>query len=367
MTTARRRDQRAWTVEWLSSSFLFWRRIYTSVGQTHVNFDAIDHQAMISETIETDSSRSCSPPHTTIDLQGASTRQSCSFATYVRQHYRFCLRCLFPGILTILFASLCCHTLYEFKINQLNQNLTSETSSKSSLCQLLQPKLKLYYQIPGNYISFSLLFVLTVLLIVFENLAQRKSKSSWYHLSFPMIFHPYSHTYRFESAAVFGLLALEILQIVDEFITNGEKHLQNGPLIDLLVMFATGLMLGLRYFPILAVFEQKKIVGHRLKNVLCYGCAAIYLYCEILFKLQVEMRCPNEEKRSVMVQDVLSRHHSAGINLRDYLGKWTWAYLRTRSIELHPLSRHQSNSTLARWSTTNTSGEPHWWRSVRAK
>ena len=223
---------------------------------------------------------------------------------------------------------LCCLTLYQFKVKHLNEGVTNEPTSASSWCQLVQSNVKLYNQISVSYISFGLLVVLTVLLIVCEYFVQRKSKSAWYHFSIPMIFHPHSHTNRFESAAVFGLLALEILQIVDEFMTNEEKHSRNAPLFDLFMQMITGLLLGLRYFPLLAVFEQKRIGSHRLLSILYYGFASIYFCGEILFKLLSDIRCPNQEKQSAITQDVLSRFNATGIDLRQYLGlklgKWGW-------------------------------------------
>jgi hypothetical protein len=134
-----------------------------------------------------------------------------------------------------------------------------------------------------------------------------------------MIFNSHSHIYRFESAAVFGIIALEILHIFDEFIFNGTKHFQNGPLIDLVLQFGIGLMLGLRYFPILAIFEQENNYENRLANIICYALATMYLYCEIIFKLQSDIKCTIDQNKISMIKEIFQKFSQMGINIKEYL------------------------------------------------
>jgi hypothetical protein len=263
-----------------------------------------------------------SSPHTIINLRRLSIT-STSSVTFFRHDYFYYLWRFLICLITILFATSCCYTIYQFKIEntksykQLN-NLTDEQISSSTICKLFQINFNLYYQIPVNYISLSILFLLIIILIFFENFSNQKFQSSWCHFSIPMIFNSHSHIYRLESAAVFGIISLEILHIFDEFIINGTKHFQNGPLIDLILQIGIGLMLGLRYFPILAIFEQENNHENRLANIICYALATIYLYCEIIFKLQSDISCAMNKSKISMIKDILGKFQHMGINMKQY-------------------------------------------------
>jgi len=262
-----------------------------------------------------------SSPHIIVDLHRLSINSSSSSSPiFFRHHYYFYLTRLLICLLTILFATLCCYTIYEFKIENLKTtNLTNEKLSSSPICKLFQLNFNLYYKLPVNYISLSILFLLILILIFFENFTKKKFKSFFRHFTIPMIFNSHSHIYRFESAAVFGIISLEILHIFDEFIINGTKHFQNGPLIDLILQFGIGLMLGLRYFPILAIFEQENNYENRLANIICYALATIYLYCEILFKLQSDIKCTIDQKKLSMIKEIFEKFNHMGINIKQYL------------------------------------------------
>jgi len=258
-----------------------------------------------------------SSPHIIIDLRRLSINSSSSSNSFFRHNYFFYLWRLLICLITILFATSCCYTIYEFKIENIKSiNLTNEQISSSNLCQLFRINLNLYYKIPVNYISLIILFLLILILIFFENFSKKKFS---FHLSIPMIFNSHSHIYRFESAAVFGIISLEILHIFDEFIINGTKHFQNGPLIDLILQFGIGLMLGLRYFPILAIFEQENNYENRLANIICYALATIYLYCEIIFKLQSDINCAVDQNKISMVKEIFEKFNHMGINIKEYL------------------------------------------------
>jgi hypothetical protein len=146
-----------------------------------------------------------------------------------------------------------------------------------------------------------------------------------------MIFNSHSHIYRFQSAAVFGIIALDILHIFDEYIIHGAKHFQNGPLIDLIIQFGIGLMLGLRYFPILSIFEKENNYENRLENLISYGLATIYLYCEIIFKIQSDINCALDKTKMTIIKDTLEKLNQMGVNVKQYmflqLGK-TFLFLR---------------------------------------
>ncbi|UJR36793.1 hypothetical protein I4U23_029507 [Adineta vaga] len=296
-----------------------------------------------------------SSPHIIVDLRRSSIHSSVSSSSVIffRHNYCYYLNRLFICFLTILFATFCCYTIYELKIENLKTtNLTDSKSPK--LCQLFQLNFNLYYKIPVNYISLSILCLLILILILFENFTKKKFKSFCSQFSFPMIFNSHSHIYRFESAAVFGIIALEILHIFDEFIINGTKHFQNGPLIDLVLQFGIGLMLGLRYFPILAIFEQENNYENRLANIICYGLATIYLYLEIIFKLQSDINCNIDENKRSMIKEISEKFNRMGINIKEYLieqlgtnrtGQLNVTYENTQSWFNEQIKEHLSNST----------------------
>jgi hypothetical protein len=262
---------------------------------------------------------------TIIELHRASMPSSSSSSLSLFADIQYFCKHFLLGLITIVLASIACHTIYQFKIEHIQSyhehlfSLADSPSDTSSLCRLVQLNFSLYYKIPGNYISFSFLILLILLLIIVDNVSTRKSKSSWYDLSLPMIFHSHSHIYRFESAAVFGLLSLEILHIFEEFIINGTEHFHRGPLIDLVIQFTITLLLGLRYFPILSIFEQEQTLNNRLGNILCYACATMYLYCEILFKFKSEMNCAIDKNKVTAMKDIIDRFNATGINIRDYV------------------------------------------------
>ncbi|CAF1239237.1 unnamed protein product, partial [Didymodactylos carnosus] len=258
---------------------------------------------------------------------------------------------------TIIFATLCCTTVYQVKVErlerfhqyrkvQLLQNSTTTTTEtestyfhlkNASVCRLFKSKLNRYYKIPANYLSLIFILLLFFVLFFFQNILKqcqnrtviRSTKKTCY-LSFPMIFNPHCYTNRFESAAVFGLLALEILHIFDEYIIHAYRHLTHGPLIDLIMQIGIGLLLGLRYFPILAMFEQKPEYKTRLSNILCYSLATMYLWTEIIFKLQNDINCTD---KSIIndIKETIKNLEKMGINpkqmLFDHLGQNRTAYL----------------------------------------
>ena len=141
-------------------------------------------------------------PDTVIDCSAQSTTSSSpSSAILFRHSFRYYFWRFSMGFLIILFGTLCCYTVYQFKIQHLHsyqqlRNLTLENQPK--ICQLFQSKLNLYYKIPANYVSLGLLLLLIVLLVFFQNVSYRKQrtfKSFWQHLSMPMIFNSHSHLY----------------------------------------------------------------------------------------------------------------------------------------------------------------------------
>jgi len=197
------------------------------------------------------------------------------------------------GFFTLIFATICCQTIYHLKTIR-------NSTEKSKLCSLFETKLNFYFKIPPNFVSLVLLVVLFVLLILFENRSFR-----FRSFSFPILFNSHSHLYRFQSAAVFGLIALEILHIFDEYIMHSERHFRHGPLLDLIVQIGLGLMLGFRYFPLLSIFERENFRENRLENSFLYGLASIYLYTELIFKLQSDVQCSLEFDREKIFYEIL--------------------------------------------------------------
>ncbi|CAF5136971.1 unnamed protein product, partial [Rotaria sp. Silwood1] len=239
-------------------------------------------------------------PHTIVHVHRYSTNSS-STTTRVSSiicHHSFLYYFwrLFICLITLIFATLCCHTIYQFKIQHLNtyekfHNITKEKTSK----------------------------IFKFFLKIFLREKKRTFKSFWQNLSIPMIFNSHSHIYRFQSAAVFGIIALEILHIFDEYIMNGAKHFHHGPLIDLIIQFGIGLTLGLRYFPILSIFEKENTYENRLENIISYGLGTIYLYCEIIFKIQSDINCALDNRKISIIKDTLGKLHQMGINIQQYM------------------------------------------------
>jgi len=267
-------------------------------------------------------------PHTVVQLRRYSIESTSTTTTtniFFRHSCFFYIYRLFICLLTICFATLCCHTIYLFKIEHLQayqklHNITKETTS--NICRLFQSNLNLYYKIPANYISLGFLLLLIISQIVFQSLSSRTKttwKQFWKWLSLPMIFNSHSHIYRFQSAAVFGIIALEILHIFDEYVVNGAQHFNHGPLIDLSIQFGIGLLLGLRYCPILSIFERENNQENRLENLVTYGLGSIYLYSEIVFKIQSDINCALDKRKMTMIKETLSKLHRLGINAKDYM------------------------------------------------
>jgi hypothetical protein len=120
----------------------------------------------------------------------------------------------------------------------------------SMLCQLFQSTLKHYH---------TLLFLLVVVMIFFENFAKRRQhalKTFWQHFTLPMIFSAHSHidVHRFQLAAVVSMVALEIVNAFDENSVASGKHFQHGPSLELIIQLGLDLMLALHYLTILNIF-----------------------------------------------------------------------------------------------------------------
>ena len=265
------------------------------------------------------------PLHTIVHLRRCSINSSSSSSIVFNHSFLYYFLRLFICLLTIFFATFCCHTIYQFKVEHLHayqklHNITKQHTS--TLCRLFQLNLNLYYKIPANYISLCILLILILVQIFFQNYSYRKKrtfKSFWQHMSMPMIFNPHSHVYRFQSAAVFGIIALEILHVFDEYIIHGAKHFQHGPLVDLIIQFGLGLILGLRFFPILSIFEKENTYENRLENLISYGLATIYLYGEIIFKLQADINCALDQRKISIIKDTLEKLHRMGVNIKQYM------------------------------------------------
>jgi hypothetical protein len=134
-----------------------------------------------------------------------------------------------------------------------------------------------------------------------------------------MIFNAHSHIYRFQSAAVFGIIALEIVNIFDEYIIHGASYFIYGPLVDLMIQFGIGLLLGLRYCPILSIFEKENDYKNRLANIISYALGAIYLYCEIIFKILSDTKCELDKRKMLNIKEYLEKLKQMGVNIKEYM------------------------------------------------
>ena len=135
-------------------------------------------------------------PHTIVHLRRCSinSASTSSSTIFFRHSYLYYLWRLFICLITIIFATLCCHTIYQFKIQHLHEyeklhNITKEQTS--NICKLFQSNLNLYYKIPANYISLGILFILILIQVFFQNYSVRKKRtfySFWQYFSMPMVF-----------------------------------------------------------------------------------------------------------------------------------------------------------------------------------
>ncbi|UJR09350.1 hypothetical protein I4U23_013594 [Adineta vaga] len=247
--------------------------------------------------------RRCSLVSSSISSTSSSSSSS-STAIFFRHSFFYYFWRLFICFLTILFATICCYTVYELKITNLHayQKLHNTTDKKPpNICKLFQSNLSAYYKIPANYVSIGLLILLILTQIFFENFSSGKkstAKTFWQHLSIPMVFNSHSHIYRFQSAAVFGIIALDILHIFDEYIINGAKHFRNGPLVDLIIQFGIGLM---------------------LENIISYGLSTVYLCCEIVFKIQADANCAIDKTKASLIASTTEKLNQMGINVKQYM------------------------------------------------
>ena len=195
--------------------------------------------------------------HTIIDLSSRCSSSSSSKNSSDRTWFYYLMIYCLP----ILLAIFCCLTIDEFQM----RSVQFMNSSKF------------------NFAVRVLLCMLTILLIILEK------------FSLPRIFNGHSHHIRFESAAVFGLLALELLQIFEKSLMNISDH---GPLVDFIYQIGLSTMLSVRYFPILILFERDIYSSNRLGNVLCFSLGSIYFYCQIFVQLLSDIqRSVRQENR----------------------------------------------------------------------
>lgn len=197
--------------------------------------------------------------HTIIDL--SHKHFSLPRKTFLQRHICSLMVCFLSFV--------CCLTIYEYQITRMG--MSNETSSM----KFFQFNFDIYSKIPVNYLSMILLILLAVILIILDG------------FSIPLIFNCHSHIHRFESAAVFGLIALEFLDI-----RNYQTYFRNGPLVVFIYQIGIISIISLRYFPILALFERNS----SRKNLICYALGLIYFCLEILSKFQSDIRCSIETK-----------------------------------------------------------------------
>ncbi|CAF0929613.1 unnamed protein product [Adineta ricciae] len=94
---------------------------------------------------------------------------------------------------------------------------------------------------------------------------------------------PFRTGNRFTTATVFGILAFEVLKIFEELLFRTGQPLRQGVLIELLERIALIILVGLRYYPVLASLQ--------LRNIVARGFACFYILCDMFYTIIREGSC----------------------------------------------------------------------------
>ncbi|KAL7667860.1 hypothetical protein ACOME3_008589 [Neoechinorhynchus agilis] len=214
----------------------------------------------------------------------------------------------------------------------------------NTICGLFNLKtLDRLYKIPASKLTIPCFIALSILTII---LSRRKS-CGWFcggYVSMPTVYNPFSKVNRFESASVFGILAVEVVHIFDEFVFNTTNYVSYGPLLDLFKQTGLVVMIGARYFPILAALELDP------PSFVCFGLSAAYVWLEIYCKMALDAYCPprvslhiSQAKLDLIAQSYMNKqsnnmskngsYHST--NQMDIMNLWNLLWLSHDSIRLN--------------------------------
>ncbi|CAF1148324.1 unnamed protein product, partial [Didymodactylos carnosus] len=135
----------------------------------------------------------------------------------------------------------------------------------------------------GNLIMFPISLALIVLFSWFI-----KSDKKWLkHCDgrpglIPPI-EPFRTANRFTTATVFGILAFEVLKIFEELLFSTTEPSEQGVLLELIQRIAIVLLVGMRYYPILASLQ--------LRNCFCRCTTWLYILLDLSYTIYREGSC----------------------------------------------------------------------------
>ncbi|UJR37331.1 hypothetical protein I4U23_030039 [Adineta vaga] len=129
---------------------------------------------------------------------------------------------------------------------------------------------------------------------------------------------PFRTGNRFTTATVFGILAFEVLKIFEDLLFRTGQPLHQGVLIELFERIALVILVGLRYYPVLASLQ--------LRNIVARGFTCIYIICDMMYTIIREGSC--------MGFLPLSGQYTAAeeAKLRKELGTWFIVYGLIKNI-----------------------------------
>ncbi|CAF1115140.1 unnamed protein product [Rotaria sordida] len=94
---------------------------------------------------------------------------------------------------------------------------------------------------------------------------------------------PFGTRNRFITAAVFGIIVYAVLKIFEELLFGLHQTLNHGVLIELFIRILTSIILGLRYYPVVASLQLRHIIVRFL--------TFIYVLCDIVYTIVREGSC----------------------------------------------------------------------------
>ncbi|CAF5069528.1 unnamed protein product, partial [Rotaria magnacalcarata] len=94
---------------------------------------------------------------------------------------------------------------------------------------------------------------------------------------------PFRTGNRFTTATVFGIIAYEVLKIFEELLLSTGQPLHQGVLYELLERIAIVILVGLRYYPVLASLQ--------LRNIVARFFVCLYILCDIVYTIVREGSC----------------------------------------------------------------------------
>ncbi|CAF4179026.1 unnamed protein product, partial [Adineta steineri] len=149
-----------------------------------------------------------------------------------------------------------------------------------------------------------------LLILIFSYLTKRKN--SCLNISLISPIEPFRIENRFITTTVFGILTYEVLKIFEELLFRLDQTFIHGVLIELLVRIGTIILVGFRYYPILASLH--------LHNVIARFLACLYIIGDVRYTIIREGSC--------MGFLLYSRQYTAfeEAKLRLELGTWFMIY-----------------------------------------